>query len=77
MQSHGRSFNPLRFVVSPIPPVSSKEIIAEMAYFRAQQRGFVPGHELEDWAAAEADFRKRHGYAMGRAQPAGSMELRR
>ena len=25
------------------------------AYLRAEQRGFVPGHELEDWLAAEAD----------------------
>ena len=29
--------------------------IAEAAYFRAQQRGFEPGHELEDWLAAELD----------------------
>jgi hypothetical protein len=27
--------------------------IAEAAYYRAQQRGFAPGHEEEDWAAAE------------------------
>ena len=29
------------------------EYIAEAAYLRAQSRGFVPGHELEDWLAAE------------------------
>ncbi len=29
--------------------------IAKVAYFRAQQRGFVPGHELEDWLEAEQD----------------------
>jgi len=23
--------------------------IAEAAYFRAERRGFAPGHELEDW----------------------------
>jgi hypothetical protein len=28
-------------------------MIADAAYFRAQTRGFVPGHELEDWFAAE------------------------
>ncbi len=27
--------------------------IAKAAYFRAQKRGFAPGHELEDWLAAE------------------------
>lgn len=31
-------------------------MIAEAAYFRAQRRGFEPGHELEDWLQAEADF---------------------
>ncbi|HEY0942614.1 MAG TPA: DUF2934 domain-containing protein [Steroidobacter sp.] len=31
------------------------EMIATAAYFRAQQRGFEPGHELEDWLAAESE----------------------
>ncbi len=30
-------------------------MIAEAAYYRAQQRGFAPGHELEDWLAAEQE----------------------
>lgn len=29
--------------------------ISKIAYFRAQQRGFAPGHELEDWLAAEQE----------------------
>jgi hypothetical protein len=29
--------------------------IAEAAYFRSLHRGFAPGHELEDWLAAEAE----------------------
>lgn len=29
--------------------------VRETAYFRAQTRGFEPGHELEDWLAAEHD----------------------
>jgi hypothetical protein len=29
--------------------------IAEAAYLRAQQRGFEPGYELEDWLAAEKE----------------------
>lgn len=31
-------------------------MIAEAAYFRAQRRGFAPGHELEDWLAAETEI---------------------
>jgi hypothetical protein len=32
-----------------------EKLIAEAAYYRAQRRGFAPGHELEDWLAAEAE----------------------
>jgi hypothetical protein len=32
------------------------EMIAAAAYFRAQQRGFEPGHELEDWFTAETEI---------------------
>jgi hypothetical protein len=31
------------------------QLIAEKAYLRAERRGFVPGHETEDWLAAEAE----------------------
>lgn len=37
-----------------------ESLIARIAYFRAQQRGFAPGHELDDWLAAEAEV-DRHG----------------
>ena len=30
--------------------------IAVGAYLRAAQRGFAPGHELEDWLAAEREL---------------------
>jgi len=30
-------------------------MIAEAAYRRAEQRGFVPGSELQDWLAAEIE----------------------
>ena len=33
--------------------------IAEAAYFRAERRGFAPGHELEDWLAAEIEIKGR------------------
>jgi hypothetical protein len=30
-------------------------LIAEAAYYRAEQRGFAPGAELDDWLAAEVE----------------------
>jgi hypothetical protein len=30
--------------------------IAELAYFKAESRGFAPGHQLEDWLEAEGEF---------------------
>jgi Protein of unknown function (DUF2934) len=32
-----------------------RTMIAENAYLRAERRGFAPGHETEDWLAAEAE----------------------
>lgn len=32
-----------------------EQMIAEAAYFRAEQRGFAPGNEMSDWLQAEAD----------------------
>jgi hypothetical protein len=37
-------------------PSSSREaLIATAAYYRAQKRGFRPGHEIEDWLTAERE----------------------
>lgn len=33
-------------------------MIAVAAYYRAERRGFEPGHELEDWLAAEAEIKR-------------------
>lgn len=30
--------------------------ISELAYYKAQNRGFEPGHTLEDWFEAEQEF---------------------
>lgn len=30
--------------------------IAELAYYKAEQRGFEPGHEMEDWLEAEREL---------------------
>jgi hypothetical protein len=33
--------------------------IALAAYFRSESRGFAPGHEIEDWLAAEEEVDQR------------------
>jgi Protein of unknown function (DUF2934) len=38
----------------PVDPEVKRLMIAEAAYYCAEQRGFEPGHELEDWLEAEA-----------------------
>jgi hypothetical protein len=54
------SFDPLRFIARA--DVKPREVlIAELAYFRALNRGFEPGHEVQDWLEAEAEFDRRHG----------------
>ncbi len=30
--------------------------IAEIAYYKAESRGFAPGYELNDWLEAEQEF---------------------
>lgn len=44
---------PLR-VTATLADADRRAMIAEAAYFRALERGFAPGHELEDWMGAEA-----------------------
>jgi hypothetical protein len=38
-----------------VDPQTRHELIAQDAYFRAQHRGFAPGHEDENWCAAEME----------------------
>lgn len=35
------------------PPFDRQAMIATAAYYLAQRRGFTPGHEVDDWLAAE------------------------
>ena len=35
-----------------------RDLIALTAYYLAESRGFEPGHEEEDWIAAEARVRQ-------------------
>jgi hypothetical protein len=44
----------------PVPPALIDQdlrrgLIAQAAYYRAERRGFEPGHEAEDWLAAEGE----------------------
>ncbi len=58
------NFFPLRF--SPPIIVSQSErhtMIEEAAYLRAESRHFEPGHEAEDWLAAEAEVDRRLAHA--------------
>jgi hypothetical protein len=38
-----------------VTPEARRALIAETAYLRAERRGFLPGHETEDWLAAEVE----------------------
>ena len=39
-----------------IDPGRRLAMVADAAYFYAEHRGFEPGHELEDWLAAESQI---------------------
>jgi hypothetical protein len=42
-----------------VAPETRAALIAEAAYYRAVHRGFAPGHETEDWLAAEREVDDR------------------
>jgi len=44
-----------------ISDASIRKEIAKAAYQLAERRGFLPGHEVEDWLAAEAQVKARLG----------------
>ena len=52
-QQSRRSGEPDRSMATDACP--REQMIAEAAYFRAEQRGFTPGNEMSDWFQAEAD----------------------
>jgi hypothetical protein len=51
------NLRPLRAdaVAAVIDPEHRRALIAQIAYYRAERRGFEPGHEAEDWLSAEAE----------------------
>jgi hypothetical protein len=42
-----------------VSPDEIRQLIEQAAYYKAKDRNFEPGHELEDWIAAEAEVRRR------------------
>lgn len=53
-----KAARPVKGKSPPRPAVSDDDrraMIAEAAYLRAELRGFTPGHETEDWLAAEVE----------------------
>lgn len=57
-----------------ISPEQRENMIREAAYFRYVEHGSVPGHDLDDWLAAEAEVSSG---AVGRqmSEPAGATEF--
>lgn len=43
---------------------STEERIAVLAYYKAERRGFVGDHELEDWLEAERELKGIEGAGM-------------
>lgn len=58
--------NPLEWFFSP---QSEHQLVATAAYYRAERRGFAPGHEVDDWLAAEQDVNLACGW-LKRERPA-------
>jgi hypothetical protein len=52
-------FDPLRFTKRVVTAREMYRLVAEAAYFRAESRDFAPGHEVEDWLAAEREVAER------------------
>lgn len=43
-----------------VVPINVDEEIRRVAYLLSERRGFEPGHETEDWLAAEHEVRQRY-----------------
>lgn len=43
-----------------VVPINLEDEIRKLAYLLSERRGFVPGHESEDWLAAESEVLQRY-----------------
>jgi hypothetical protein len=56
-QSKIISITPINVSVQRVEPLTDeqrRELVAVAAYYLAERRDFKPGHETEDWLAAES-----------------------
>jgi hypothetical protein len=53
------AIKPISVSVTPRYREDRHASIAKAAYFRSESRGFAPGHEVEDWLAAEEEVDQR------------------
>jgi hypothetical protein len=53
--ARGNVLRPLFLVPHRLTPAERHRRICELAYRRAEQRGFAPGSEVEDWLEAERE----------------------
>jgi hypothetical protein len=51
----GNFLRPLYLVPHRLTPAERHRRISDLAYRRAEMRGFAPGHEQEDWFEAERE----------------------
>jgi len=55
-------------LVAGSPSRTDRQVrISQVAYYKAQQRGFAPGHDWEDWFAAEREVTESDGAGAARA----------
>jgi hypothetical protein len=45
---------------SNLVPINIEDEIRQLAYLLSERRGFAPGHEAEDWLAAEHEVMQRY-----------------
>jgi|SRR5271169_64028 len=49
-----------QIVKSNLVPINLEDEIRRLAYLLSERRGFVPGHETEDWVLAEHEIREHY-----------------
>jgi hypothetical protein len=52
-KSSGSAMTATASAKAKVDPAERRRLVAEAAYYLAQKRGFTPGHEMQDWTAAE------------------------
>jgi hypothetical protein len=52
------SKSPIKVTEPQVTDEQHRELVAVAAYYLAERRNFEPGHEAEDWLAAELQVRR-------------------